>query len=460
MKPPTLRHAAVAAGVAASALCATNSHAQSADALLDKLVEKGVLTSTDAKELREEMDQGFTKAYQVKSGMPDWVTALKINGDFRGRVETFQGENDAFVDRTRFRYRLRFGVTAVIQDNFEVGLRLTSSEPVSPGNAGDPISGNTTLGDNASKKWVYIDLAYAKWYGLNTKQFSGALTIGKMENPFQWAPTSFAPLLFDNDYTPEGGAVNFVYRPNDIHAIKLNGGAYVLDELGADSSDPYMLGLQARWDATWNKHWSSTVGATIMSIQNAQNLINAAVPNINVGNYRQGPDGVLQYDFNPIFVDGALAYTFDEGPLYKAPFPIRVWGEYLNNPAAPYSADNYGYDAGITFGKSGKKGLWDVTYLYRFLGANSWYEEVVDSDFGAFYATPWPGAGAGMTPGYRAGTNVRGHIIRVSYSPFDALTFQVSAYLTSLIQAPPQITPPVDRDSNMARIQFDAIWKF
>jgi hypothetical protein len=472
MKPRTLRDAAVAAVVIASALSATDSPAQSADALLDKLVQKGVLTPADAKELREEMDQGFTKAYQVKSGMPDWVTALKFSGDFRGRVETFQGDNSAFEDRTRFRYRLRLGVTAIIQDNFEVGVRLTSSEPVpgSGGNTstfgGDPISGNTTLGDNGSKKWVFIDLAYAKWYAFNTKQNAGSLTIGKMENPFTWASSTFAPLIFDLDYTPEGGALNYTFRPNDVHAIQFNGGAYVLDEFST-GGDPYMLAAQARWNAAWDKHWSSTLSAAILSIQSAGQLTNGAVPNVNVGNYRNAGTGALTYNFNPIFTDAALQYTFDHGPLYKQPFPIRVWGEYLVNPAAPSSADNDGFDVGITFGKAGKKGLWELTYLYRYLGANSWYEEVVDSDFGAYYATPWQNSGmsAANTPSnYRAGTNVKGHIIRASYSPYDFLTFQVTAYLTSLIQktAPgtPAGTPPDGGDSGMTRIQVDAVWKF
>src|SRR4029434_477935 len=156
--------------------------------------------------------------------------------------------------------------------------------------------------------------------------------------------------------------------------------------------------------------------------------------------------------------------------LYKQPFPIRVWGEYLNNPAAPYSAYNYGWDSGITFGKAGKKGLWELTYLYRFLGANAWYEEVVDSDFGAYYATPWGNlnaAGTSSTSGmtaatansnYRAGTNFRCHVMRLSHSRYAALTFQVTAYLTTLIEktAPGSVAlvppPPHGSDSGMARI--------
>ncbi|HYE32755.1 MAG TPA: hypothetical protein VEH27_15110, partial [Methylomirabilota bacterium] len=96
-------------------LTGAGAHAQSVDSLLDKLVDKGVLSVREANELREESDKNFTSAYQVKSGMPDWVTALRINGDVRGRYESFSSGNIGFNDRHRFRYRLRTGVTAVMR---------------------------------------------------------------------------------------------------------------------------------------------------------------------------------------------------------------------------------------------------------------------------------------------------------------------------------------------------------
>src|SRR2546426_11964211 len=96
--------------------------AQSVDSLLDKLVDKGILTLQEAKDLREEADKDFTKAYSAKSGMPEWVTALRFNGDFRGRFEQHDSENPGFIQRNRFRYRARLGVTASLWDDFEIGL--------------------------------------------------------------------------------------------------------------------------------------------------------------------------------------------------------------------------------------------------------------------------------------------------------------------------------------------------
>src|SRR6185436_8705823 len=121
------------AAMAVSACCAT---AQSSDAIIDKLVEKGILTVKEANELREEADKNFNAAYAVKSGMPEWVTALKINGDFRARFDsmftsatapTVPGSVD-FVTRNRFRYRVRLGVVANMFDNLETGLKLTSGD--------------------------------------------------------------------------------------------------------------------------------------------------------------------------------------------------------------------------------------------------------------------------------------------------------------------------------------------
>src|SRR6185436_3635116 len=94
-------HKLALAGATASALCglSVGVYGQSADALLDKLVDKGILTVKEANELKEEADAGFRKAYQVKSGMPDWVTALKINGDFRARYagHFFQDDEGPFA---------------------------------------------------------------------------------------------------------------------------------------------------------------------------------------------------------------------------------------------------------------------------------------------------------------------------------------------------------------------------
>jgi hypothetical protein len=454
MKRNVLKSVTLVTGVAACAALAESSQAQSVDALLDKLVDKGVLTAKEAKDLKAEADQNFTKAYAAKSGMPEWVTSLKINGDFRARYESFESPNDLFQDRQRFRYRLRFGATATIKDNFEVGLRLSSTD-IDQGSlsAGlDPISNNQSLQNNGSRKGVGIDLAYAKYNFVNVKEASGAVSIGKIENPF-----TFSEMVFDHDYTPEGAGVVFTYRPAEQHALKFNGGTFVLDELSGTAHDPWLYGGQVRWDATWTKEFSSSAGVALVNIVNSQSLTNSQVPNINRGNTRDA-DGTLSYHFNPLVADAALTYTLNEAPFYKGPFPMKLLGTYMNNFAAPSHAGSQSYEGGVSFGKAGKKGTWEASYRWEYLAANSWYEEVTGSDFGAYYSTEPLNSGQTTATNvrYGAGTNVRGHIAKASYSVNDSLTISLTYYLTTLITEPPGYSG----SSEMHRIQADLMWKF
>ena len=162
----------------------------------------------------------------------------------------------------------------------------------------------------------------------------------------------------------------------------------------------------------------------------------------------------------------SATYTLASFPMYPGAFPITLAGEGMINPAVPgqdlingvmTDPGKYGYSAGLTFGKAGKKGTWELSYTYRYLGANSWYEELTDSDFGAFYQIGQPNAGQGA--GYRSGTNVKGGIAKLSYSPFDMLTLSATWFRTSLINEQ-LISGATTWDSSINRLQIDAMLKF
>ncbi len=449
----------VAATAGAVLLLATAGHvsAQSADALIDKLVSKGVLTVKEANDLRDESDKNFTTALQTKNGMSDWVQALKFNGDLRGRYETFNTDNKLFVDRQRWRYRMRFGVVAQLANNLEAGFKLTSGDAVT-GFAGNPLSGNSTFQNNAEKKGIFIDQAYGKWSPLVGPNWFSTITLGKMESPFV-----FSDMVIDPDYTPEGIAANLSYVINDKHTVKMTGGYFVLDELAGSSHDPALVGLQGRWDAAWSSKLATSAGFAYLALQNQDMLPNAGVPNVNRGNTRVGAAGNLAYRYTPIVLDASATYTFAKFPFYPGPFPIKIAGDYTYNNGAPGSGndvngspvDNSAYSVGFQLGKSGKKGTWDISYTWKYLGANAWWEELVDDDFGAFYAAGNSPANSGANVGYGAGTNVKGHILKFSYSPYDSWTFSVKWFLTSLINP-----YPTTQTSSMSRLQVDASLKF
>src|SRR5688572_7652155 len=200
MKSKKLKWAATAASILASAVFATTGKAQQSEALLEVLVRKGILTEQEAEDLKADLARESKQYVKVRSAGKETIS-LDIYGDMRARMEGFYSDDPAIVDRTRSRYRLRLGMTATLFDRFEAGLRLTSSEANSTF-GGDPISGNTTFQDNGSKKFIYIDLAYGRWYAFTNQSFQSTLTLGKMENPFV-----LSDMVFDGDYTPEGGEI-------------------------------------------------------------------------------------------------------------------------------------------------------------------------------------------------------------------------------------------------------------
>jgi hypothetical protein len=449
---------ALCAGAAALAALAPQTHAQSNDALIDKLEAKGILTADEAKDLRAESDKDFKAAMQAKTGTPDWVTSYKIYGDFRGRYDQENAtDNSTAIDRLRWRYRLRFGITANIIDNMEVGFRLATDDNASGGGSstsqGSPLSGNETFQNNATKKQIWVDTAYAKWTAINSGDWLMAATIGKMENPF-----SFTPMVFDADYTPEGAALTTAYNINDQHSVTVTGGAFVLDEESTTTQDPYLYGGQVVLNSKWTKKWSTSIGGGGFQISNPQQLTAGNVPFQNQGNTYNAA-GVLVNHYNPIIGDASVTYKMESFPFYPGECPIKVGGEILDNTAV--NNNNMGYWVGAALGKVGGKGTWDLSYRYEWLEADAWYCQLVDDDNAAFYQNP--AAGGLASRGYYGGTNVKGHLVKFNYAVTDYLMVSLTGYLTELINANNQQTGGLfaaEPNSTAVHFMADLTWKF
>ncbi len=179
------------------------------------------------------------------------------------------------------------------------------------------------------------------------------------------------------------------------------------------------------------------------------------MPNNNQGNTRNATTGNLQYYYNPIVGSASFTYTLDSFPLYKGKFPIKPAGEFMYNPAAP--SNNEGWWTGVTLGKSGKKGMWDVSYRYQYLEADAWYDELVDDDNVAYYAN---GSTVQPKTGWVGGTNIKGHLIKFDYSLTDSLTFAFTAYINQLINPNQNIGAAGEPKSNAMHVMADLMWKF
>ncbi|MDB6125718.1 MAG: hypothetical protein JWQ71_4711 [Pedosphaera sp.] len=426
-------------GVLATIAFGSSAHAQASDALIDKLVDKGILSVKEANELREEADKDFTKAYAVKSGMSEWVNALKWNGDFRGRYDGIFQDNNNFGpkvgspnsyanhNRDRFRYRARFGLTASMTDDFEVGLRLGSGEigSAAPSLGGSPFSANTTVGNDGSRKFIFVDLAYAKWTPKNWFQ----VEIGKMTSPF-W----FTDMVFDPDYNPEGAQQKLTYDINDDQKISFNTGQYVIAENFSGSgsgvnTDAYLFINQLDWSARWSPKISSRLGIGMMNFLH-QNSISPALETF-INQNGTPASGIGAQKFNPIIARGELAYTLESFPFFSGEFPIAVGAEYVNNPAASsqsfpgktYSGKaNEAYNFGLQLGNAKARGNWQIAYNYKNIETASTWHGLNDDDFGF---------------NGRGGTDVRGHQVKAAYHIYDPFTLGLSYYNTEQIANAP-----------------------
>ena len=249
------------------------------------------------------------------------------------------------------------------------------------------------------------------------------------------------------NYTPEGLAESLSYKVHKDHTVSLLLTQFALDETRPSTQDPYLLGAQLRWDAKWSGHLASSVGVAGLTIRHPENLTVAAVPYVGQGNTRNG--GVLVNDFNAIYADAGLTYTFSKAPLNQGEFPVYVYGNLIHNSGA--DTDNDGYGVGVRFGSAKKKGQWELNYLWTSLESDAWYDQFVESDFGAV----WTAAPASGRTGYFSGTNVRGHWIKGTYNIFDQWSLSVAYFNTELIK-----DSPAGVGSNTDRLFIETVLKF
>ncbi len=475
--------ATLAASIFVGGVVAANTQGQSSDALLNTLLKKGVITEQEAKDIKaeasKENQQQFNQAFSAKTGMPSWVNSYKLYGDFRGRYEGDRSENSVYLDRDRYRFRLRLGLNISMMDNFDVGFRLATGNPQFNNGGflvgGQSITANQDLNSLDSRKFLWIDAAYAKWTPIKNKDWTVTGIIGKMDNPFQ-----LSNMIWDYDIAPEGAAIQVVYNINDQHALKANSGIFVLDEFNQENPsggstpaapvkpthDPYMFGSQLLFESKWTPKIDTSLGVAAFNIVHQESLSGLVQPFYNAGNSRD-LNGYLLHHYDPIIGSAWATYKVDTGPSVQ--LPIKVGGEYMHNPSAP-SDRNTGYRAGITVGKAGRKNTWEVNYRYQRLEADAWYDALVDDDNRSFFASG-VAYSPGQTPllfrglgpprkdnGLFGGTNVKGHQIVATYSFTDFANLSFIYYnnegiITSSLAG-------VDTKSGASHFMVDLNWKF
>lgn len=417
------------------------------------------VTVVDGKR-KVEGDDADAKSNETRAtfATPDWLTGVTLLNDLRMRLDVAYAPDSDFVTRWRIRPRLRLGGIATLKDDWAIGFRLASTPTVAKDSGGDPLSTNQTFEDNASRKPVAVDWAFARWAPIHTPRWTGSIALGKLENP-----PNFTEDVLDVDYTPEGLAEQLSFKLHPNHTASAYLGQYVLDELQFSSKDPLLFVEQLRLDSKWVKNLTTACTVSGLSITNPRSLTTANVPDSNHGNTRDAA-GVLTNDYRLLIVDGSVTYDLDRAPLYKGRFPVKLYGEYIHNFGA--RRDNIGYAFGPSFGSVSQKnsqpgksqrGNWEISYRYQQLQADSNYEEVSASDNGAFYRSRpvgEPGFGS-FRPTFLNGLNIRGHAFRFAYAPADSLVLDIRVWRNG----PIKVGSPGDKVQGV-RMLTDLVWRF
>lgn len=339
------------------------SYAGEISILMDKLVEKGVLSPLEAQIIADETKTAVSKELsEGKSyAAPSWVQKMKIKGDVRVRYQHEEETGKEYTrDRARVRYRL--GITADPVSGVEVGAGLATG-------GDDPRSTNQTLENSFQTPDIRLDYAYAKLKV--AKDLS--LYAGKFaRKPVLWQTTD---LMWDGDVNPEGGALAFEHSLGSSTDLFINAGCFVLDERKeeADSTtadDPLMFFVQPGLSISLTDNVSLKTAVALYEMKGVQG---------NTLDHTSGTnstDGGLKYDYNVINPSVELGVNLESGPVKY----IGVFGDYVKNPDP--DEDNTGYAVGFKFGhkKVKKPGNWQFKYINRKIEKDAWLDNLPDSD--------------------------------------------------------------------------------
>lgn len=438
--------------------------AQGNDAILDLLIKKGIITQREANEVREQLDRQMAEAVELhnKGKFSSWLDGVKFSGDLRLRTDNISYEDYANTsDRLRFRYRLRLGMEFQYQEWATVNFRLASGD-------GDPVSTNQSFTDTFRKKPITIDTISVT---LQPPGWNWVKAIaGKMENPI-WQPKLNSPMIYDFDVTPEGVAEVLQYTFGDKGQYRLFGqfGQFVLDEIGSNNSrDPLLFDMQAGIEMGFggelpkNPKLKVTAAGGFMMTHNVNNpgyTPFSDSPNKGNANGSGSYTNTPLADFNVVYGRTEIAYLITEKKFLGTPAVLTLCGELDKNIKRAYETlagssqtvdpdQTLGWTIQLGFGEAKKKGEWQIAYQYKYQEADSTFDALTDSDWGA------------------GGIDRKGHCIKGTYQITDWWQVAVAAFLTEKISDRPNnghntvggIGPNHGQD--MLRIIADSSFKF
>lgn len=185
----------------ASGIFTAGALAQDSGALLDALVQEGVIKESKAEAIRAKLNSDFAKTSAGKIQLDSSVKELKLYGDarFRYQWEEYRAQSATAVpkddrNQQRERIRLRIGTDVKLTEEFTAGFQLSTAQTADSDNQ---TVGQSGAGAGFGKFPIFISKAFLGWEP--TKGLSGV--IGKQANPFYFNDQG---LVWDADINPTG----------------------------------------------------------------------------------------------------------------------------------------------------------------------------------------------------------------------------------------------------------------
>ena len=465
-------------------LLSAKAYAGEVDVLINKLVEKGVLSPSEAQivmddtKLRVSKDLAEQKSYSV----PDWTQRIKWGGDVRFRTQGDWGEkarpqtttgasnaaNMLQEQEWRNRMRGRFWMEAKVNDFTYAGVRF----------AGGGTKANST-NDTMQKYW---DKAYAMFdqYFIRFEAPKEMIRdYGKYFNDIKlWAgrfpiPFNYSEMVWDSDINPTGVAVQYVspdIKTGILPSVNLysNSGMFWLDENANTNTDPILWALQGgvRTDEFGPLASTVDVSTAVYNFANMQNKAytgsqytapagtnsrwttqDMGVGYENLGKYRFGYD---VFDF---------LVTIDNRKIFDYEFPHGFYGDFIHNFGCLDTTLNDGFLLGGYIGKKKIKepGDWKVRAEWRYIERDAIPDFMPDSDFygfGRFDSTVGGNLDAGNNGlPMEGGTNGKGINLAFEYQLFKNTSLNIEYYWMKPIKS-------WDVRDPWNELQMDVVTKF
>lgn len=354
--------------VAALFIGISSSYAGEIDILLQKLVDKGVLTPGEAQQVKTETrEQVKAEIAEGKfSSLPTWVQNTKLKGDLRVRYQSERKKSSSSVqgDKERGRLRMRLGVESKVNESTKAHVGIAT------GSSTDNRSTNQTFDDSFEKKDLWLDYAYIE----HMASPWATVMAGRMKNPI-WQT---GDMLWDTDINPEGGAFTLTktVKP-EIFDLFLTGAFFVLEDSEDATSDSTMVAMQPGFSWKINEKTKLKLAGTMYEFNSVQG--GSALSDSQSTNTREGSASHYKYDYDSLALSSELSFL--EPVLIKKHVPyLALFGDVVNNDSTP--SDEQGWLAGIKFGKEKVSGWgdWQFKYQHRRIDTDAWLDSLPDSD--------------------------------------------------------------------------------